>query len=316
MIQLADAIRLEMAPITPIGFDLPEAKTSSSSHDSRECDQLSASTIDAGNDVHAKGNGDLEAGFDETPEGGEDEHLGEDFTEYDRWIQPSIAQAERNRESSMFEKGEAGVWSTRIQELEDLGPNVALYFYFMQWLIIVFGVLSVFSLPALMVSVGGERIPLANRDFFGFFRFTVGNIGDGCNVGSPPDYCPSTGRVCLTNSSLVVDESVSQAGRTVSFWHAAGLFFFSIALEFLRYRTAVISHRIEAKMVTVSDYSVHVRGLPKNVSTKKIVEHFSELFNPTKLSKGHFDRVEEPPNDAQDWRAKDGAKGAVVNKLF
>ena len=66
-------------------------------------------------------------------------------------------QADRSAANSKFLEGEAPLWATSLTDLDELGVGVSLYMRILKYLAIMFGIMTVLSLPALYVSAVGMR---------------------------------------------------------------------------------------------------------------------------------------------------------------
>jgi hypothetical protein len=93
------------------------------------------------------------------------------------WLPPSILHAVEFKQRSIFREGISPLWETNITKASDLSRGVLLYFEFAKSASICMLLLSILSIPSIIFSYFGERIPISNRDAIGFSQFTIGNIG-------------------------------------------------------------------------------------------------------------------------------------------
>ena len=67
--------------------------------------------------------------------------------------------------------------STSISEFQHLGTGVWLYFSWLRGLAVCLAVLSIFHIPAMLLCSSGEGTAEDDRDSFGIWRYTLGNVG-------------------------------------------------------------------------------------------------------------------------------------------
>lgn len=220
---------------------------------------------------------------------GDQENLGEDF-ETTPWVPPSEEIAKEFKKSAIYREGTARIDSVDIVSVSDLGNGVTLYFQFAMSMAICLFIMSILSLPSLIFTYNGFHIPEEDRDVFGMYKYTLGNIG--YNPESSTYYQDSK----CTSSAYAVNEtclhisgseiSLSDASNIITAFEFLQIIVFAIgAFHVYRVALSVTGRHTET---SISDYTVMVTGLPENANDYDIVEHFSRLY-----------RLDEP-----DWRGR------------
>lgn len=224
----------------------------------------------------------------------EDENLGENF-EQTPWVPPSVAKAKEFRRKAIYRGGDARIDSIEIVRASDLGAGVTLYFQFALSMAVCLFIMSLLSLPALIFAYNGQNLSADGQDSFGLFRYTLGNIGyDAADY--PNDFlCSKLGVVGTTYGQ---NETCIQLGvRTIPMSQAASVVtameFLQIAVFFIGvfhlYRTALsVTGRTSKADASVTDYTVMVTDLPRDVTDVDLVDHFSSLYRCVALRRTSF----------------------------
>lgn len=200
---------------------------------------------------------------------------------FSKWYPPSIPTAVEFRKRTLFREGSASLWTTNLSSAEDLSSGVALYFEFARSSCICMFVLSILSIPSIIFSISGSRIPIGDRDALGFFQFTIGNIG--YDPTSPTFKSDST---CLHQTSSYNGTCISVLGGEVKLADAqtvmSTLEFLQIVVFFIfifrlsRRSSLILKH--EEEDCKIGDYSVMCRRLPKDTTVEDLRRHFDSLY--------------------------------------
>jgi hypothetical protein len=200
---------------------------------------------------------------------------------FSKWYPPSIPIAVEFRKRTLFREGSASLWATDLSTAEDLSGGVALYFEFARSSCICMFILSVLSVPSIVFSFSGSRIPIGDRDALGFFQFTIGNIG--YDPTSPSYKADST---CLHQPSSYNGTCISVLGGEVKLADAqtvmSTLEFLQIAVFFIfifrlsRRSSIILKH--EEEDCKIGDYSVMCRRLPRDTTVADLRRHFDSLY--------------------------------------
>jgi len=87
----------------------------------------------------------------------DDEGLGDDF-DATPWVAPSLERAERKRKREIVGGGKLPIWSSSLSKL-DIGLGTILYFSFLKFMIGLMAIMFFISIPSLVISYSGSRIP-------------------------------------------------------------------------------------------------------------------------------------------------------------
>ena len=200
---------------------------------------------------------------------------------FSKWNPPSIPIAVEFRKRTLFREGSASLWTTDLTSAEDLSGGVALYFEFARSSCICMFILSVLSIPSIIFSFSGSRIPIGDRDALGFFQFTIGNIG--YDPTSPTFKSDST---CLHQPSSYNGTCISVLGGEVKLADAQTVMstleflqitiFFIFILRLSRKSSIMLKH--EEEDCKIGDYSIMCRRLPKDTTVADLRRHFDSLY--------------------------------------
>jgi hypothetical protein len=72
--------------------------------------------------------------------------------------------------------GGSNILRVNLTTAKDLGSGISLYFQFAKSAAICFLFMSIFSVPSILFSYTGSKIPVNDRDVFGLYKFTIGNL--------------------------------------------------------------------------------------------------------------------------------------------
>ena len=175
-----------------------------------------------------------------------------------------------------------------------IGSGISLYFQFAQSTSICFFLMTVFSIPTFLFAYYGSQIVPGTKDAFGFYRFTIGNIGDG----------PRFDAACNTTSHSTLLGSRSYNGTCVHIFNTAitmpeivGILSISEILQILSFFCLIfhlqrltdnIQKEREKSSCSVTDYSIMIRNIPDMCTKQDIAVFFNGLY----------------PLDTADWRGR------------
>jgi len=74
------------------------------------------------------------------------------------WRGPDPRRAEDEMMRDVFDSGNAGIWSTGINELSSMGVLVGMYFRLIMYTGCFFTLATILCIPALFLHFGGERL--------------------------------------------------------------------------------------------------------------------------------------------------------------
>ena len=204
------------------------------------------------------------------------------------WQKPSLDKAMDLYLDHLFQNGEASVWGTTIDDLEQLGPGVALYFtllrvwyccvcyslscvlttdFSLQHLACFFILATVMTAPIIMFSYsGGSLATLANAAELDALHASLLSIA---NVGLPPD---SSDPAVLLPLGKYSSYAFSRRGASVAIASVdfAMVFAFLVFSGVLRWSMAVASRNVRKHVTKASDYAVYVTGLPRDATEEEV----------------------------------------------
>jgi len=209
---------------------------------------------------------------------GVDENLGEDF-EQTPWVPPSIELAEEFKKGAIYHGGDARIDALSLVNSPDLGAGTSLYFQFAMTMAITLFFMSFFSLPALIYIYNGTGIREEDKDTFGLYKYTLGNIG-------AVDYSLSGSRctqdVYAYNDTCIhygdSEISITDAANVMSAMEFIQIAIFFVGILYLHRRAFSITGSSSKGQVKISDFTVQVRNIPPDTKDFQILQHFSELY--------------------------------------
>jgi hypothetical protein len=167
-------------------------------------------------------------------------------------------------------------------------------------------VMTVLAAPSLIFSFFGSRIPEQDRDLIGLYRLTIGNIGydpnsytylndSACHhTGFLKNYTPlKYNGTCI--HVMDYEFTMPQVALALSASEVLQIFAFFCFIWHLKRKTDTLKAQNERQECTVSDYTVIVRGFPKDTGMEQLIAHFSSLY----------------PLDVPDWRKRPPITGAI-----
>ena len=227
---------------------------------------------------------------------GANENLGENFEETP-WLPPSVDKAAKFRKETIYHGGSIRIDSLNLTKAEDLGAGVVLYFQFAITMSITLLIMSFLSLPSLIIIYYGRGMAEEDRDAFGMYRYTLGNIGYE-DYGSDAARCTSSKYSeddnCIHFQGNEI--SVKEASNVLTAMEFLSVFVFFVSVFHLHRRVFSVTGKTSKSQVSISDYAVEVHNIPPDCSDLQILKHFSDLYA--------LDRV--------DWRGRPPLEGAEV----
>lgn len=214
-----------------------------------------------------------------------EENLGDDF-ENSPWVPPSIEKARQFRAQSIIRGGVAPLDSVNACRASDLGPGVSLYFQFVKSMAICMFIMSLLSAPSIVFAYYGSAIDKTDADAMGFYRFTLGNIGyDSSSATFATDSSCEGSYINRVNTSTTcvhlfdnIELTTSQVGIILTLSEILQFVVFMTAVYYLNYRLQTLQRVMHKEDTSVCDYSVMVRGLPRNCSLDEVLVHFSTVY--------------------------------------
>jgi hypothetical protein len=220
------------------------------------------------------------------------EKLGDDYDQHP-WVPPTFPRALKKKRANMFRHGEADIYHTRPTDmLLECGLGVTMYFSLLKWLAGLFLVLSVMTIPALVLNHAGSSIPSSKQDGLGISVLTLGNMQNGeqlntaqqydCDVLTATEFAQrQRGGIPCNQSSINVwgsDISEMHAGYLQSAMDFMQSVVFIGFCVFLRLKVKRMVRSAQKSRVVLEDYSVLVRNLPPDATAEDVIEHFNSLY--------------------------------------
>lgn len=227
-----------------------------------------------------------------TKDEGLDVHEFEDIP----WVAPTVTKAENNKAEKVFRRGQEQARDVQMSEAQDLGEMTLLYFKLLKHMTYGFLVMTLLSIPSLLIAFSSSGTPEFDQDYLGLYRFTLGNVGfdtmgvdynKNISCAVPNAFGADSHESCMT----VVGHQLpyGAACLLITLFEILQNVAFLVTVYFLRQRVHEIDHRAERhRTASIQDYAVQIRGLPHDATEKEVVEHFSSLY----------------PLDKPDWKKR------------
>ena len=159
------------------------------------------------------------------------------------------------------------------------GLAVPLYFIFVRTIAVTTFIMSLLSIPALVFSFYGHRVPMEERDLIGMYRLSIGNIGHDPNARDYQAESACTGAEHLTCIKVLSQEfSLQAVANIIALCEVLQVLVFLVGLQYLRQRTRSAGGSSGNRSCQVSDYTVKVENIPPDTTVEQLVEHFSGLY--------------------------------------
>jgi hypothetical protein len=204
-------------------------------------------------------------------------------------------QAWEYRLAKLYRGGKAKTNKIALTKATDIGIGVPLYFTFVKSIAYAALVMTLLSMPALLFSYYGSKIADEDKDAFGLFKYSIGNIGHNKYSKTYEEDAACSHNKYMTCVKLFsVEFTLEDVANILSCCEFLQILVCVIA--FIRcYRThAKMKVRAENRTCSISDYSVMVENVPPDVTMEELIEHFSGLY----------------PLDKADWKNRPGVEGA------
>lgn len=175
----------------------------------------------------------------------------------------------------------------KISLFEQFGEGIYLYFFFLKYFAIVFGILALISLPIVVLSLTwnasgfkGDQNYFVKMSLSNFLRLELNDTDD--------------------QDTIDAKSSEYQTDSKNYFYIFQGLdllytFVFWISVLVFRYYIAKKTNKIQKKTVSVQKYSLQVNNLPKN-STLSELKKFFEQFGKVVAINGAFNMQSQLPH--------------------
>jgi hypothetical protein len=225
------------------------------------------------------------------------ENLGEEF-EATPWLPPSIEKAEVYQRNAIFRNGDTRIDSVDIINATDLSPGINLYFSFSMIMTLVFFLMTLFSIPSLLFVSNGQGIAVEDRDPFGLYRFTLGNLG--YDKETTPNYLTlsqchnihnvnsltTTGTPSTFNETCIhvtvfgnnYELTTTNTAYLLTFFEMIQITIFLLGVAQLYFSIENKTNRNHTTELSVSDYAVMVTNLPPDTSENELIQHFNDLY--------------------------------------
>ena len=237
------------------------------------------------------------------------ERLDEDFNELNApWVAPNIDVANERSKMKMYRSGSLNLSNTFLRTFlldeKDLSLGVVLHFFFVKSTAICLFIMTILSIPSIILSYSGNHVQVNMQDGMGLYQFTVGNIGfdqsnkaylnqSSCGQKASALGTSSYNGTCLHAFGQQLT-SPEVAGLLTLFEVLQILAFFCFVLHLRRRVLEITDERMALKThVKLSDYSIVIRGLPIDTTEEELVMFFSELY----------------PLDRKDWKDRPAVQG-------
>ena len=208
------------------------------------------------------------------------------------WIRPSLEDAEQHLQNQRFESGQASLCGTTLAQLSSMGVAVSLHFHLLRELGFFFLIATFITLPSMLMNKAGERVTDESQDPLGFAVLSLGNLGPLETSQVDADSLASSVQVGLNTSAGGVNGTrytiTMPFGETLTLSEASGwqawldvmsvLLFLITCLIWVR-RIRKVRDQVDSNNVTAADYSVLVRGLPRDATEHSVRQHFDRLYN-------------------------------------
>jgi RNA recognition motif-containing protein len=205
--------------------------------------------------------------------------LGENFMDH-VWKKPDKELAAKRGKASLWQGGQRNMKDTSVHDFGDMSDGMELYFYVLRAFVGLFFVLTLLSIPLLVIATAGNKNMALENSIFPAAQ-TLGNVGYNPNTDFAGGYCRDREGINKCISIRYIFGLEVQA-KYVTFVISAyeGLMSvtmigFSIWLLMSVERTA---DQIDGEVSTPADFTVFVRNLPKDVSESALISHFSMRY--------------------------------------
>lgn len=157
------------------------------------------------------------------------------------------------------------------------------------------------SLPSLMFSYFGKRIPAWQRDTLDLYKWSIGNIG--FDPSSPTYATDSTcqsrvsqlnNQTCIHFGPINAELTMVEVGGIITACEFLQIIVFFCTIYHLQKRVNKLKDEVDRSNTTVTDYAIMVRNLPPDTTVDQLVSHFTNLY----------------PLDKPDWQNRPTVRAA------
>jgi len=224
------------------------------------------------------------------------EKLGDDFEE-SPWVPPTIELAWEHRLQRLYHGGKTKMSQIDLSRASDLGLAVPMYFSFIKVMSYALLLMSLCSVPAIVFSYFGHKVPQESRDFVGLYKTTIGNIGynqlsSTYDEDSRCTVADTEGKVCT--DVMGVEFTLSNVATILCTCEVLQVLIFLLAIRSLNKRCVNLREKSDARSCTISDFSIFVENIPKDATSEELTKFFSDLY----------------PLDKPDWQGRPVMDGA------
>ena len=196
---------------------------------------------------------------------GDPEQLGADYQQHP-YMAPSEEHARLHAKRQIFEQGNHPFF--QHVNFSSLGVGVKGYFMMLQFLIVMFFVLSLIVSPLIYSYSQGQGLGTLSSSF-GLGTYTVGNIQSSISTTGIPMAFIWGEEVPLVPDAA---EYISWTVFVVASVFFVGWLVFSISIQ-------KMASSEDAATCAIDDYTVVVWNLPSDACESEIAVHFSNLYN-------------------------------------
>jgi hypothetical protein len=251
-----------------------------------------------------------------------EEKLDEDFLQTP-WRLPSIDIAKDYRFQEVYRGGEGNMSAIHITEASELGVGVRMYFQFLKTMAIGLFLMTLLSIPMILLTSKGNGIALEDQDVFQLYRYSFGNLGNpSIHFDNEFLYSSSSSSSNQSSSSLShYKQSFSHLNATlatiygleITYSEGNFILIFCEILQILIFLIMIIhlkrklyffnNQELTKNVVTITSYSIYIENLPtlddigatnEEVNEEEIIKHFSTLY----------------PLDKPDWKNRSPVEDA------
>jgi hypothetical protein len=225
-----------------------------------------------------------------------DDGLGEGW-EKRAWVPPSRETARSRAVAAKFIHGKAPLLDTTLEQAEELGVGVVIYFRILYTMACYFSAMSILVLPSIFLSRNGTYMAESgNTDFFQMLTLTLGNVNvynstvipaeminrDISSAVRSGECVDCIGGLQLSIMGMVWTLSAEQIGAIFVSCDIASCVLFVILIARLSW---IIAKTVSSAKHTIqaSNYAVFVTGLPPTATEHDVRKHFSERFDMIKV---------------------------------
>ena len=205
------------------------------------------------------------------------------------------AQAWEHRLNKLYRGGKAKLGRVKLTKATDIGLGVPLYFIFVKTIGVAALLMTALSMPSLLFAYTGHNIADEDRDPFGLYRLSIGNIGHNRDSSSYKENSACSNITDMACISLFgVEFSMLNVANILSVSELLQALVCLAAFVYLVRTQSRMKRRADNRTCSISDYSVMVENISPDTTMEELIEHFSGLY----------------PLDKPDWKNRPGVESA------